>query len=68
MSLLTFMGRGYDATVSTVHSFSKDPEHIVREADIVGVPNLVGGSWLKPGAVVNDVGTCHVELNVMLLN
>ncbi|KAH0887059.1 hypothetical protein HID58_063155, partial [Brassica napus] len=62
MSLLL---QRYDATVSTVHAFSKDPEHITKEADIVvaaaGVPNLVRGSWLKPGAVVIDVGTCPVE-------
>lgn len=49
-----------------MHAFSKDPEHITREADIVvaaaGVPNLVRGSWLKPGAVVIDVGTCPVEV------
>ncbi|VVB02630.1 unnamed protein product [Arabis nemorensis] len=62
MSLLL---QRHDATVSTVHAFSKDPEHITREADIVvaaaGIPNLVRGSWLKPGAVVIDVGTCPVE-------
>lgn len=49
-----------------MHAFSKDPEHITKEADIVvaaaGVPNLVRGSWLKPGAVVIDVGTCPVEV------
>lgn len=27
-----------------------------------GMPNLVRGSWLKPGAVVIDVGTCPVEV------
>lgn len=49
-----------------MHAFSKDPEHITREADIVvaaaGIPNLVRGSWLKRGAVVIDVGTCPVEV------
>ena len=49
-----------------MHAFSKDPEHITKEADIVvaaaGVPNLVRGSWLKPGAVVIDFGTFPVEV------
>ncbi|PRQ42589.1 putative methylenetetrahydrofolate dehydrogenase (NADP(+)), Methenyltetrahydrofolate cyclohydrolase [Rosa chinensis] len=51
----------HHATVSIVHAFTKNPEHITCEADIVvtaaGVPNLVRGNWLKPGAVVIDVGT-----------
>lgn len=55
----------YHATVSVVHAFTKKPEEITREADIVvtatGVPNLVRGNWLKPGAVVVDVGTYPVE-------
>ncbi|XP_031490365.1 bifunctional protein FolD 4, chloroplastic-like [Nymphaea colorata] len=49
-----------NATVSIIHSKTKDPEKITREADIIiaaaGVPNLVRGSWIKPGAVVIDVG------------
>lgn len=65
------LGQRHDATVSTVHAFSKDPEHITREADIVvaaaGIPNLVRGSWLKPGAVVIDVGTCPVEVKWELI-
>ncbi|XP_022924998.1 bifunctional protein FolD 1, mitochondrial-like isoform X1 [Cucurbita moschata] len=55
----------HHATVSIVHAFTRNPEQITREADIVvaaaGVPNLVRGSWLKPGAVVIDVGTNPVE-------
>ncbi|KAG6435735.1 hypothetical protein SASPL_100610 [Salvia splendens] len=49
-----------DATVTVVHSRTKNPEAITREADIVitavGQPNMVRGSWIKPGAVVIDVG------------
>lgn len=56
----------YHATVTVLHAFTKNPETIAREADIVvaavGMPNLVRGSWLKPGAVVIDVGTYPVEL------
>lgn len=49
-----------NATISMVHSYTKNPEEITRQADIVisavGVANLVRGNWLKPGAVVIDVG------------
>lgn len=53
-----------------MHAFTKNPEQITSEADIVvtaaGVPNLVRGNWLKPGAVVIDVGTFPVEVNTVL--
>ncbi|KAI4304865.1 hypothetical protein MLD38_040326 [Melastoma candidum] len=55
----------HHATVSTVHAFTKNPDQITREADIVvadvGIPNIVRGSWLKAGAVVVDMGTTQVE-------
>ncbi|XP_071708706.1 bifunctional protein FolD 1, mitochondrial-like [Rutidosis leptorrhynchoides] len=55
----------YDATVSVVHAFTKNPEQTTREADIlvsdVGVPNLVRGHWLKPGVVVIDMGSTLVK-------
>lgn len=61
----------HHATVSVVHAFTKNPEDITREADIVisaaGVPNLVRGSWLKPGAIVIDVGTFPVEVNSLTI-
>lgn len=54
-----------NATVSMVHSYTKNPEEITKQADIVisaaGVANLVRGSWLKPGAVVIDVGINPVD-------
>nr|VDC91833.1 unnamed protein product [Brassica oleracea] len=54
-----------DATVTTIHSKTKNPEEIAREADILiaaaGQPNMVRGSWIKPGAVVIDVGINHIE-------
>ncbi|KAL0428902.1 UNVERIFIED_CONTAM: Bifunctional protein FolD 4, chloroplastic [Sesamum radiatum] len=54
-----------DATVSVVHSRTKNPEELTREADIiisaVGQPNMVKGSWIKPGSVVIDVGINPVE-------
>lgn len=54
-----------NATVSIVHSYTKNPVEITRQADIVitaaGVANLVRGSWIKPGAVVIDVGINPVD-------
>ena len=49
-----------------MHSFTKNPEQITSQADIVvsdvGIPNLVQGNWLKPGAVVIDMGTNLVKV------
>ncbi|KAK9094935.1 hypothetical protein Scep_026404 [Stephania cephalantha] len=54
-----------DATVTIVHSRTKNPEEIVRQADIIisaaGQPNMVRGSWIKPGAVIIDVGINPVD-------
>ena len=48
------------ATVTLAHSRTRDLAGHVARADIVvaavGVPELVRGAWLKPGAVVIDVG------------
>ena len=56
--------RGRNCTVTQVHSKSQNVQELVRQADIVivavGVPGLVKGDWLKPGAVVIDVGTNYV--------
>ena len=50
-----------NATVTVCHSRTRDLASVVREADIaiaaVGVPKLVKGDWIKPGAAVIDVGT-----------
>jgi methylenetetrahydrofolate dehydrogenase (NADP+)/methenyltetrahydrofolate cyclohydrolase len=47
-------------TVTTAHKFSKDTEGSVATADLVvsavGKPGLVPGSWIKPGAIVVDIG------------
>ncbi|MCV7420614.1 bifunctional 5,10-methylenetetrahydrofolate dehydrogenase/5,10-methenyltetrahydrofolate cyclohydrolase [Mycobacterium yunnanensis] len=49
-----------DATVTYCHSKTVDLAGVVREADIVvaavGRPELIMGSWIKPGAVVVDAG------------
>ncbi len=48
------------ATVTIAHSRTRDLPAVCREADLlvaaVGQPGLVEGSWVKPGAVVLDVG------------
>lgn len=49
-----------NATVTVVHSRTRNIEEVVREADIVvaaiGKAEMVRGDWLKPGVVVIDVG------------
>jgi methylenetetrahydrofolate dehydrogenase (NADP+)/methenyltetrahydrofolate cyclohydrolase len=49
-----------NCTVTLVHSRSRDIPAVVRRADIlvaaVGRPEFVRGDWIKPGAVVIDVG------------
>jgi methylenetetrahydrofolate dehydrogenase (NADP+)/methenyltetrahydrofolate cyclohydrolase len=54
-----------DCTVTLVHSKSRDAAAICRRADIVvaaaGRPLLVKGDWLKPGAIVIDVGINRVS-------
>ncbi|HEX5824992.1 MAG TPA: bifunctional 5,10-methylenetetrahydrofolate dehydrogenase/5,10-methenyltetrahydrofolate cyclohydrolase, partial [Candidatus Limnocylindrales bacterium] len=54
-----------DATVTVCHSRTRNLAGHVRRADIVvvaaGVPGLVTGAMLKPGAVVVDVGINVVD-------
>lgn len=54
-----------DCTVTVCHRYTEDLESEVRRADIVvvatGVPELVRGAWIKPGAVVIDVGITRTE-------
>jgi len=56
------------ATVTITHSRTKDLPAVVREADIivaaVGRPNMVKGDWIKPGAIVIDVGINRIEVEV----
>lgn len=52
--------KGADATVTIAHSRTVDLESLCRKADIlvaaVGRAKMVKASWVKPGAVVIDVG------------
>lgn len=64
MPVALLLVRG-DATVTICHSRSRDLPSITRSADIliasVGKPEMVRGDWVKPGAVVIDVGINRVE-------
>ncbi len=53
------------ATVTVCHSKTQNLAEEVGSADIVvvgvGIPNFVKGAWIKPGAVVIDVGINRLE-------
>ncbi|HEY9018333.1 bifunctional methylenetetrahydrofolate dehydrogenase/methenyltetrahydrofolate cyclohydrolase FolD [Thiomicrospira sp.] len=53
------------ATVTICHSATKDLAKAVSEADLVvvgvGIPEMVKGAWIKPGAIVIDVGINRME-------
>ncbi|WP_165073695.1 bifunctional methylenetetrahydrofolate dehydrogenase/methenyltetrahydrofolate cyclohydrolase FolD [Paludisphaera rhizosphaerae] len=63
--LLLQKGKGADATVTVCHTGTPDPARFAREADILiaamGVPEAVKADWIKPGAVVIDVGIHRKE-------
>ena len=54
-----------NATVTMAHSRSKDLPGLARRADIlvaaIGKPEFVKADWVKPGAVVIDVGINRVD-------
>jgi methylenetetrahydrofolate dehydrogenase (NADP+) / methenyltetrahydrofolate cyclohydrolase len=57
--------KSIDATVTLLHSGSKDIPAAVRRADVVvaavGVAHFVKPDWVKPGAAVLDVGITRIE-------
>ena len=56
--------KGIDATVTVVHSRTKNIKYIVSQADIIiaaiGSPGFVTGEMVKEGAAVIDVGTTRI--------
>ncbi len=56
-------------TVTVVHSRTKDVPAHIRRADIVvaavGIPEMIKGDWLKPGATVIDVGINRTETGLV---
>jgi methylenetetrahydrofolate dehydrogenase (NADP+)/methenyltetrahydrofolate cyclohydrolase len=57
--------KGIDATVTVVHSRTRDIAATLRRADIIiaaiGLPSFIKADMVKEGAVVIDVGTTRVE-------
>lgn len=57
--------KGIDATVTVVHSRTKNIEEVIRRADIIvaamGKPGFITAGMVKEGAVVIDVGTTRVD-------
>jgi len=56
---------GANATVTTCHSRTSDLPAVCRRADVlivaVGRARMVGADWVKPGAIVIDVGMNRVD-------
>nr|WP_310616358.1 bifunctional methylenetetrahydrofolate dehydrogenase/methenyltetrahydrofolate cyclohydrolase FolD [Pantoea cypripedii] len=52
-------------TTTVTHRFTKDLRHHIEHADLlivaVGKPNFIPGDWIKPGAIVIDVGINRLE-------
>jgi len=63
-NMLLQKGKGANATVTVVHTGTKDLASHCKRADILivaaGVPGLVKPEWIKPGACVIDVGVNRV--------
>lgn len=63
-SPVSYLLKNADATVTVCHSRTKNLADIVQKADIVvaaiGKAGFVKGDWIKPGAVVVDVGTNYI--------
>jgi methylenetetrahydrofolate dehydrogenase (NADP+)/methenyltetrahydrofolate cyclohydrolase len=57
--------KGIDATVTLVHSRTRDIAAVLRRADIIiaalGIPGFIKADMVKEGAVIIDVGTTRVE-------
>lgn len=62
---LLLAARGADATVTVTHSRTQELEAVCKEADVlvaaVGRPDMVKADWVKPGAIVVDVGINRVD-------
>ncbi len=64
--MLMHKGKGANATVTVCHTRTRDVKAHCRRADILivaaGVTEYVRGDWIKPGAVVIDVGINEVGM------
>lgn len=63
-SPVSYLLKNADATVTVCHSKTENLKDVVKQADIlvaaIGKSQFVKGDWLKPGAVVIDVGTNYI--------
>ncbi|MEA2063135.1 MAG: bifunctional methylenetetrahydrofolate dehydrogenase/methenyltetrahydrofolate cyclohydrolase FolD [Gemmatimonadota bacterium] len=63
--MLMQKAKGADGTVTVAHSRTADLPGMVRTADVliaaIGRAEMVRGDWIKPGAVVIDVGVNRVD-------
>lgn len=63
-SPVSYLLKNADSTVTVCHSKTANLPEVVKQADIVvaaiGKAQFVKGDWLKPGAVVIDVGTNYI--------
>ncbi|KAF2871645.1 formate--tetrahydrofolate ligase-domain-containing protein [Massariosphaeria phaeospora] len=63
-SPVSYLLKNADATVTVCHSKTANLPDIVKLADVVvaaiGKPGFVKGDWVKPGAVIIDVGTNYI--------
>ena len=52
-------------TVTIAHSKTRDLPSVARRADVIvaacGIPRFVKGDWVKPGAIVIDVGINRIK-------
>ncbi|VTZ51099.1 bifunctional 5,10-methylene-tetrahydrofolate dehydrogenase and 5,10-methylene-tetrahydrofolate cyclohydrolase [Methylocella tundrae] len=57
---------GRNATVTIAHSRTRDLPAVVGRADVliaaVGRPEMIRGDWIKPGAIVIDVGINRISV------
>ena len=64
-AMLMQKGKGADATVTVVHSRTKNIASFTKEADIlivaIGKPRFITADMVKEGAVVIDVGTNRID-------
>ncbi len=65
--LMSKKGKAGDATVTVVHSKTKNLESFTQQADIIvvalGVPNFLKANMVKEGVTIIDVGITRVEDN-----
>ncbi|QJC36741.1 bifunctional methylenetetrahydrofolate dehydrogenase/methenyltetrahydrofolate cyclohydrolase FolD [Enterobacteriaceae endosymbiont of Donacia vulgaris] len=54
-------------TITITHRFTKNLKHHIKYADLlivaVGKPNFIPGDWIKPGAIIIDVGINRISKN-----